>query len=187
MTTKYIRNIIEKTKVYNHITLDEAKAQLRVEEDFYDDDTFIEGLISDAQDITEKYCSIDISATDNTAVIYNFVGLSLKFTEVPFVEMTSIQYRDDEDALVDVPTNYIVEKRSSFFTLHFDDSITYSELVVKFKTGYAQGSCPKNIKRAMLVKISDLYDTERSGFAYSGSDRLETFERLLTGSLIERF
>lgn len=187
MTTKFIRNVVKKSKLNEHVTLAEAKYQLRIEDDFYDDDTYISGLISDAQDIAEKYCSIDIADTENIAEFYNITSSSIRFTEVPFSSITSIQYKDDTGTLHDITTEYIVEDRSSYFTIHFNDNIQYSNLIVTFKSGYSTGNCPKNIKRAILVKISDLFDTERAGFSYSGVNRIETFERLLAGSLIERF
>jgi hypothetical protein len=186
MTTKCIRNIAEKTKLNEHITLVEAKAQLRLEEDFYDDDTLIEGLISDSRTLAEEYCQIDIAKTENTVKFYNINSQDITFTEIPFIDTISVQYKNDSDVFVDVPIDYTIEKKKSYFKLYFDEVLDYEELVIKFHTGYEVGSCPNSVKRAMLVKISDLYDTERSSYDHNMKNNL-TFERLLSGSVIERF
>ena len=59
------KNKIIKQKIRSVVTLEQAKAQLNVDEDFKDDDTHILFLIEAATSAAEDYTGIDIALTLN--------------------------------------------------------------------------------------------------------------------------
>jgi len=182
---KFIYNI-EQTKLSDIILIDSVKQQLRIESDFTDDDSFIQELIPDATKLAEDYTGQTIALTEFTYTLYNWSGSELTISETPFYSIISLQYKNDLGVMVDIPDEYIVDKKVGSFTLHFDSTVNYKEIVFKFKSGYESSNVPRNIKRAILVKCSDLYDTERGSYSYNAKS-IQTFERLLAGSVITRW
>ena len=63
------------------------------------------------------------------------------------------------------------------FYLEFDTYLDTDPLIVTFKTGYA--TCPEDIKQAILIKIGDLYDSERSSYTFTSSRDTKAFEKML--------
>ena len=175
-------NKIIKEKEGSVVVLEAAKDQLNVDTDFHEDDSHILFLIEAATGTAEDYTGIDISLTSNTLEYIDFNGSSILIKEAPFNEMISVEADG-------VPiTDYEVEVRRTDFTIHFDDSITCDKLIIKFYTGYYIDTAPYQVVSAILVKINDLYDIQRTTYTIGANYKNnEAFERLLSGNVINRW
>lgn len=173
-------NQIIKTKLTYPVTLDEAKRHLRVVERFELDDDYISRLIFAATKKAEEYIGKDISLTSNVLTIDNFCSDTLFYDEGNFYSLTSV--------VIDNSTNITPKKTRAFkngFYLEFDTYLDTDPLIITFKTGYAV--CPEDIKQAILIKIGDLYDGERSSYTFTSSRDTKAFEKMLDSYKILTF
>ena len=181
-------NKVNKVKEHGIVTLEEAKKQLNVDTDFHDDDTHIRMLIESARGAAEDYTGVDIALTLNTLT---FVGLNtdqIKIKEGNYISVESVTATvDDVETVID-SEDYEIEIRRTDFTIHFINSINVDELVIEFKTGFSLSTLPYLTKSAILIKITDLYDIERSSYI-TGANFKDTkaFERLLNGQTVNRW
>ena len=179
-------NKIKKEKERTVVTLVQAKNQLNIIEDFHDDDNHILFLIDSAANLAENYIGADINLTYNTLEYINFAGASLVIKEVPFKNIESIKYYvDDVEYTVD---DYDVWTREIQFIVDLKKAIMADKLVINFYTGYDYDEAPPAIVNAILVKINDLYDIERTSYTSGLNYRdNKTFEILLSGYVINRW
>lgn len=188
-------NKVVKEKLSSVVTLEQAKNQLNVEEDFTEDDTHILFLIDTATGLAEDYTGTDISFTKNTLELFNFQGTVIRLEEHPFHSMDSITiYDKDDNETVLTEDEYFIQKRYSYFVIVFLDSdgnrksIEAKRMVLVFFTGYEPDEAPFQISSAILVKVNDLYDVERTTYTIGANFRDNgTFERLLNGHVINRW
>lgn len=152
------------------ITLAEAKAQLRVESDFTDDDTWITTAITVVRE--------QVEALTNRALISQSLELAIsEFDDVmqlpkpPFISLTSIQYYDEDDALQTLAStvytvNDFVEPAEIALAYEQTWPAVYDRpdaIRIAFSTGYANAAAvPASIKQAMLMLLTDLYDNRSS-------------------------
>ena len=187
MTNSYINDIV-KVKDTSIVTLEQAKDQLNVEQDFLNDDEHILFLIESARSAAEDYTGIDISLTDNTLEFIRPNFSKIQIYEAPFVAITTITATTDDVDTVITSAEYEIQTRKTDFLIYFDETIIADKLVIEFQTGYAVDEAPYNVQNAILVKVNDLYDLERtsqtSGTNYKDN---KTFERLLNGHVISRW
>ncbi len=165
---------ITKTKVSFPVSLDEAKRHLRVDETFEIDDDFIQGLIFAATLRAEQYIGKDIALTNNVLILDDFCSDTLFYDEGNFNSLTSI--------IDDASISYSPLKTRTFrngFYLEFSSVIDTDILTISFKTGFNYNQCPQDIKQAILIKISDLYDSERSDYQFTSTRDTKAFERIL--------
>jgi uncharacterized phiE125 gp8 family phage protein len=148
------------------ITLAEAKAQLRVESDFSDDDTWITTAITVVREQVEALTNRALMPQSLELAIGEFEDV-MQLPKPPFTSLTSIQYYDED--------NSIQTLASSVYTLNdFVDpaeiALAYEQtwptvydrpdaIRIAFDTGYADAaSVPASVKQAMLMLLTDLYD-----------------------------
>lgn len=187
MTNSYTNKTI-KSKSSSILTLEQAKDQLNVEQSFTQDDTQILFLIESASSAAEDYTGIDIRLTDNTLELIRPNLESIQIFEAPFVSITSITTTTNDVDTVIASTAYEVQIRETDFIIYFNDSIDVDKLVIVFKTGFAIDAAPYTIQSAILVKINDLYDLERTSHSLGTNYRdNKTFERLLNAHVISRW
>lgn len=165
---------LTKTKLYYPVTLEEAKRHLRVDDTFVLDDDYITALIQAATKKAEEYIGKDIALTNNVLLLDNYSGDTLFYEEGFFNSLTSVV--TDSSSLV-VPSK--TRKYLNAFYLEFTNYMDADPLTVTFKTGFTQGECPLDIKQAILIKIGDLYDGERSSYTFTSSRDTKAFERML--------
>jgi len=148
-----------KTKVSWPVSLSEAKRHLRVEDDFHEDDDYIQNLIYAATAKAEQYIGKDIAETTNSQSLYDYSGDDLTLMEGNFNSFT--------EAVTDTSTAYnAIETRIYYNSAYVElsESVSSDPLVVSYKTGYDQGECLPLIKQAILIKIKDFYDEQRSSY-----------------------
>lgn len=187
MTNSYTNKIV-KVKSNSIVTLDQAKAQLNVEEAFVDDDELILFLIESATTAAEDYTGVDIALTDNTLEIIRPHLGSIQIFETPFKLISTITATTDDVDTIITSTEYEIQTRYTDFTIWFEDVIDADKLVLEFQTGYDVDESSFTVQAAILVKINDLYDMERtsqtSGTNYKDN---KTFERLLAAHVVNRW
>lgn len=167
-------NQISKTKLYYPVTLTEAKRHLRVDEDFIQDDDYIQGLIAAATLKAESYIGKDVALTSNVIPFDNFMSDQIIFDEGNFNSLTSII--TDASVLI---TPVKVRNYRNVLYIELPSFIDKNLITLTFKTGFDTGKCPADIKQAILIKIGDLYDGERSSYTFTSSRNTNAFERLL--------
>ena len=151
---------ILKTKTLYPITLTEAKAHLRVQEEYDDDDAYISALIEAATQEAEGYIGKDIALTTNVASIFKFTGNELYIDEGNLI--TVDQIITDSSTLL---TPAVTKTFYNYFEIEFGYQVSYSNdyvpLKVYFTSGYEDGECPEIIKQAIKIKIANMYDVNR--------------------------
>jgi hypothetical protein len=181
-------NDIIKVKQGSIITLQQAKEQLNVEEDFLEDNEHILFLIEAATSAAEDYAGIDINSTLNTLEFIEFYGDSIQIKEAPYKSITSITVTVDGIDTVLNSGLYTVQRRKTDFIIIFNENIEADKLVVVFVTGWLHDEAPASIISAILVKINDLYDIERTSYTVGANFRdNKTFTRLLGAYCINRW
>jgi len=183
---RYVNKVI-KEKEGSVVTLQQAKQQLNVEEDFVDDNEHILFLIESATGAAEDYTGTDISLTLNTLEYHEFRGMFLRIDEHPLRNVVSI-IATDKDGIETEIVDYTVQKRYTDFIIRFEETLIAYKLVIKFETGYDIDEAPYQVINAILVKLTSLYDEERNSYM-SGINLRNTqaFERLLNGNVISRW
>lgn len=167
--------LITKTKSEYPVNIEEAKRHIRLDLDFTDDDDYIETLISVATLEAEKTVGFDIAKTNNVYKKYDFSGEIITIKEGNVNLDSSIVVQDENDV------SYSIRQSENFyhyFTLELTNSITADPLTVIYQTGY-DGDCPLDIKQAILIKVADLYDTERNSWHLGNLKNDKVFERML--------
>jgi len=187
MGNSYV-NAVVKVKTKLIVSLLEAKKQCNVEDDFLEDDTHLTMLIESARGAAEDYTGVDLADTTNTLEFIRLNTDQIKINEANFDSVTSITQTIDEVETVISSDDYEIQKRRTDFTIMFDSVIDVDKLVIVFKTGFTASNIPTQIKSAILVKINDLYDMERTSYV-SGSNFKDnrTFERLLNANVVNRW
>ncbi len=82
--------MIQKTKSVYHVTLEEAKSHLRLDEDFTQDDKYIRNLIQAATNIAENEIQKDIAKTTNVLTRIDFAGDVIRVNEGNLITITSL-------------------------------------------------------------------------------------------------
>jgi uncharacterized phiE125 gp8 family phage protein len=168
------------------ITLDEAKAHLRV--DLEAEDTLIEALITAAREQAEAYLKRAL-VTQTWELYLDEFPEQIDVPFPPLQSVTSIVYVDDDgvDQTLDTST-YTVDAKAQPGRIvpAYDESWPSTRAVpnavtVQFVAGYGAASAvPLSIKQAMLLMIGDMYENRESFVIGQSVNELPlTSERLL--------
>jgi len=174
----YSVSIPAKTKTYYPLSLSEAKRHLRIEEDYNEDDDYISNLIIAATAKAEQYIGKDIATTSNVVTIYDFNS--------SYIEITGGFFIAGDPSLSSGTIDYKVEKYNSL-NIYLTEGISADPLTITYSTGFAQGECPILISQAILIKIADLYDTDRQSYQFGGLKTNKAFESLLDSFRLIQF
>lgn len=142
-----------KTRTSYPVSLAEAKRHLRIDDDWNDDDDYINSLIMAATEMAENYIGKDISETENTQIMYDFVDDTVAIYDGNLISFTSLV----TDSSV-VYTPYEIHRHYNFSLVTFENYISADSVTLTYKTGYEEEKVPVVIKQAILIKIGDLYD-----------------------------
>ena len=170
-----------KKRISNGIELDDVKHNLRLSPDETDWDDEILRKISAAITAAENYCDHHFSLTEYEFKRYNFNDTEWKIRKSPFNELVSIESSDDDVSFTDISSSVTVEEGESFFTIHFEGGIDTTVVKIKFRVGFSERSLlddASDAYEAIVVKASDMYDTERSSYAQKEKNQ-KVFETLL--------
>jgi hypothetical protein len=151
------------TKDAYHVELEEAKQQLNLDDEFYDDDLYVTQLIEDATQEIENYIESDIAKTTNTYEFYEFSSNCLIIKRSPLISVDSISYLDSNgDSQTITVADCKIQRSNQKIYIELDSSYTTDKLTVVFKSGFLdKETCPSALKRFVLRRVSDLYDVER--------------------------
>jgi uncharacterized phiE125 gp8 family phage protein len=153
MSTK---TIVRLAPTVEPITLSEAKAQLRIEDAFTLDDTYITSLIGMARDRAENYCNRFFSEQQIT-ILYD--GPFPNVIQLPYPDLSSIdsvQYTDSSYVLQTVtPADYVVDlDRQTITTIvGWDTALDY-----RVNATTAAPVLLDGVLIAMLMMIADMYE-----------------------------
>ena len=148
------------------ITLAEAKAQLRVESDFTDDDTWITTAITVVREQVEALTNRAIMPQSLELAISEFED-AMQLPKPPFSSLTSIQYYDEDNSIQTLSSSVY---QLNDFVEPAEISLAYEQtwptvydrpdaIRIAFDAGYADAaSVPASVKQAMLMLLTDLYD-----------------------------
>jgi len=165
MTHEVIKRVIDSFP----ITTAEGRKQLNIEDDFTDDDTIIDRLITASAKFCGEIVGQNIFHTTVTHKVSNFEGGTLRIKEVPFITFTSITYTaadGTETVLTEANDDYYFFEDEFYVDLYIDS--TYGEAKAKlemvYESGYPDTGIPEDIYAAILIQMATLYDHERSGY-----------------------
>ncbi|EJU13992.1 hypothetical protein LH128_05820 [Sphingomonas sp. LH128] len=147
------------------VSLDQAKAQLRVDGD--DQDVEIGDFIRDAAGWVEEYTGHILEARDVEETFYDFRPVALKAWPISADAEPVLTFSDAEGVTHTVPVSIDVTVRPARV---FPDAGNYfpfgsrrQQFSVQFRAGYEDpDDVPGNICRAMLILIG-AYDADREG------------------------
>lgn len=149
-----MRTIIITAPTTEPVTLDEAKAQLRIETGFTNDDDYISALISVARDRCESYCNQFFTVQD-IGILYDGAIPSVVCLPYPNLTVTTINYTDGDNIKTPVnPTKYIVDSVNQTVTfLEQYDSINY-----EINATTAVPTQIVGVQHAIKIILTDLYE-----------------------------
>ena len=149
------------------ITLAEAKAQCRVEDEFADDDTYLTTAISTARDVVEKLTGRFLMDQEVEVYLKEFPSTRrIEIPKPPLTAVNSLKYYDEADAIQTLASSSYrvsVNTEPGFLELKADNywpdtETRFDAVIVNFQAGYASASAvPASIKHAILMMVSDLY------------------------------
>jgi len=163
-----------KTKIYNTVSLDEAKRHLRIDEDWDKDNDYVRQLIYVATESVEQYIGKDVALTSNALSLWNFVDDEFYIEEGNVISIDSVV--TDSSTSISVSMNDIGYSRTY---VELSTNVTSDPLYVTYTTGFNDGECPYPIKHAILIRIGDLYDMERASYAPGVFKETKAWQRLV--------
>lgn len=172
-----------KTKLLYPLSLCEVKRHLRIDNDFVDDDDYLTGLIQTATMIAENYIEKDIAKTEVVLRIDEFDSDWIRINEGNFLSVVSVL--DSNNA--SIGTIHQTSKHDDFFQIEWTTSICSDPLTITYYSGFNEDETPAIIKQAILIKIADLYDSQRADLNWSGLTDNKVFEQILNFYKIIRF
>jgi hypothetical protein len=147
---------IQKVNVENNILiqLEKVKNHLRIR-DNYDDD-YLRDLIVVAIEIAENYLDDeialkDITIEDNAISPYLIAGNNIGDIAHVKIDDVEIEY----------------ERQNYMSYSMILPSQTYGKLEIKYRAGYTPATLPYTIYQAILIKIAELFDVDRSNAVHS--------------------
>lgn len=173
-----IINLDSSSTLDTHVQLSEVKHNLHIQNDETEDDLFITGLIESASTSAQKYCDHYFASTELDFLGYNFKESTYKMRISPFQSLENFEVSDNNTDWTDITSSVFVEKRDSSFILHFEEEVDSTYIRFTVKVGYATDKLEADARAAIIVKASDLFDTERSSYIQKLTNN-RTFETLL--------
>lgn len=165
------------------VTLSEIKRHLRLHNDFVDDDDYLMVLREVATQMAENYINKAISKTLNTIRIDDFNSDFIKIMEGNFLSVVDVT----DSGGSSIGTVKQTSVHYDFFTIEWTASIASDPLTITFYTGFEEDQTPNVIKHAILIKIADLYDNQRSDYNWNGYADNKVFETILNAYVAMRF
>lgn len=168
------------------ITLTEAKAQARFTSSA--EDTFITELISQAREFCESNTGLSLMPQTWELTLDDFAD-EMHLHRPPVTSITSIKYTDVngvEQTLAS--TEYVLDSASDMkarVVLAVDKSwpdvyTGINNVRIRYVAGYANAAAvPKQLKRWMLIHITDWFKNRESIVVGAANSRIDYFDHLL--------
>lgn len=178
-----ISDIPVKTKTSTPISVAEAKAHLNLDVTFTADDTLIETLIDTVIEMAEQDINADILSTSNVLTYdLKYLGMTTlyRINSAPCSAVSKIEYYNGSSWVTINSSKYTVAYGFHWVEIEFEETYSAEQLRFTYATGYADANIPKTIKQACLIKLADLYDTERQGYSSTSIQKNNAYQALLT-------
>lgn len=171
------------------LTLDEAKAHLRVEDT--DSDALITALISAARGYVEQVCGLRLAAQTLKLRAWGLDDCTFRLPAAPIQSITSITYLDPAGSTQTLdPTTYVSDLNGIHPTISRAYNKTWPAHLVQMGSvtftvvcGYADGACPTPIKQAMLLCIGDWFANRETSI----EGRFVAIEMVAVDALLANF
>lgn len=149
-----MRTIITVAPTVEPITLDEAKAQLRIESAFTDDDSYIGAIISVARDRCENYCN-QFFTEQGISILYKGIVPTIIFLPYPNLTIDSVTYTDSDNIQQTAsPAEYIVDAINQTITF----SASYDSINYQVNATTAAPVQIVGVDQAIKLILTDLYE-----------------------------
>jgi len=159
------REILEQPVSYS-----EACAHLRVDEGADTDP--INRIIRAATRLAENYIETFIAKSRYTLQRSIKDSSEVVFQAFNLLEIEGIKVNDSN------VSDWQLVSNGDRHTIHFDKPLSGS-LEVVFKAGFSSETCDESIKTAILIKIGELYDVDRSGYTLNNYRKTDQFQTIL--------
>lgn len=163
-------NAMQREILEQPIGYDEACAHLRVDEGT--DTIQISRLIAAATRLAENYIETFIAKSRYTLQRSIKDSSEVVFQAFNLLEIESIEL--DETGVLE----WQLVSNGDRHTIHFNEPLT-GDLEVVFKAGFSPETCDESIRTAILLKIGELYDVDRSGYTLSNYRKTDQFQTIL--------
>lgn len=183
------------------VTLAEAKAHLRIETGFTDDDTLVTSLITAARNMAERLTGRGFITQTWQYTLSSFPAYwepPIRLPRGPVQSISSITYLDQAGATQTLDTSvYVFEQSQTSATI----SLAYNQcwpipacqanaVTITFVVGYGDASADvaasaEDVRRAMLLMIGDLYRNRESQLVGGGG--LSSQENRTVAALLAPF
>lgn len=156
----YTVTVIDVSAVVEPVTLDEAKAQLRLTSGFTADDAYITALISVARDRAEQFC--DRFFTEQTIAVnwessFPAAACDLLLPYPDLQSVASLMYTDsDKNEQTVAPADY--ELRAERRRLVTDSSWPSDAVNIRAELVTGPPAALENVKQAILMMLTDMYE-----------------------------
>ena len=181
---KYFSTVQETKEKLNYpLSLTEVKRHLRMDMTYNDDDDYLEGLIETATTMAENYIEKNIALTLVSIRIDDFSDNWIRINDGNFISIEDVLDIDGNPIGTVKQTN----KHDDFFQIEWEQLISTKQLTIKYLAGYPENETPAIIKQAILIKIADLYDSQRADMNWSGLVDNKVFETILNYYKTTRF
>ena len=165
------------------LSLAEAKAHLRVDITFTDDDAYISALISAARDYAEGFQNRSLGPVTLAYYLDAFprgrkrglngsrfypTYLPIRLPRTPIVTVTSVSYKTANGSTTIVPTSdYVVKADGDIIPAYgkiwpVDELTTGDAVKVTYAAGYGIGAVPPTTKQGMLLLLGNWYENRES-------------------------
>jgi hypothetical protein len=154
-----------------------------MDNDFHDDDDYLETLIKVATTIAENHIEKDIAKTLTEVRIEDFSGDCIRIYDGNFLNVVSVS----DNNLASLGTIERTTKKENYFKIEWTTSICSDPIYINYYTGFNEDQTPELIQHAILIKIADLYDSQRADVQWGGLTNQRVFETILDRYRIIRF
>jgi len=149
-----MRTVITAAPIVEPVTLAEAKAQLRLDDDFTIDDDYISALISVARDRCENYCN-QFFTEQSISLLYDVGFPTMVFLPYPNLTVTSITYTDENNAAQTLDAgDYIFDSLNQTVTFKSD----YTALNYQINATTSAPVQIVGVQHAIKMILTDLYE-----------------------------
>ena len=173
------------------VSIDDVKKHLRVDDDYMDDDSLITSMIPEARQWVEEYLWRKLIS--QTWYAYLPYWPSVDYLELPFGELqsvTTVKYTDTDAAQSTwdaaeyiVGTDYLKGRITLGYGYTWPNDTLYpsNPIEVEFICGYGDNApdVPGNIKRAIYIMISEMYENREASIYGQTYGRNPLIENLL--------
>lgn len=158
------------------VSLAKAKKQLKLEEDFVDEDDLIQGYIDAAVVASENFIGGHIQQKDMIITMDGFDAV-IEFEAFPLQSITTVKYwpADGGEEIALINTAYrLTQLNPRVYSLKFITAapltaVRWDAVNITNVIGYAVNKTPKPILQAVLLQVADMYERREDRTEVAGT------------------